>query len=150
MQNLNKFFKKTDLNNDFILQGQVRKILIITGCSGAGKTSVMRGLEDIGFYCVDNLPIPLLSTFFHLAFKVQTDFLKVALGIDSRGQKFLNDFILEVEVLRKQEVEGLQLKVIFLCAGDNALLRRFQETRQTWEPPSRIQSLFVLGEGLCG
>ena len=109
---------------------QKKEVLIVTGLSGAGKTSLMRSLEDFGYYCVDNLPLPLFSKFFNLAFQTNANMVKVALGIDSRGHKFLNDFIWEVEALRKQESENLQLKVIFLCADDNALLRRFQETRR--------------------
>jgi len=141
MLDLNKPFKKTYSNNSLILQKQVRKILIITGCSGAGKTSVMRGLEDIGFYCVDNLPIPLLSTFFHLAFKAQTGFLKIALGIDVRGQQFLSGFILEIGKLKQPKGENLQLKVIFLNACDETLIKRFQETRRKHPLISRGVSL---------
>jgi len=141
MQDLNESFEKIKFSNDLVAKKQSRKILIITGCSGAGKTSVMRGLEDIGFYCVDNFPLPLLSTFYHLAFQVQTNLPKVALGIDARGQQFLSDFILEVDKLRQQKEDDLQFKIIFLNACDGTLVKRFQETRRKHPLASRGVSL---------
>ena len=108
---------------------QTRQILIVTGLSGAGKTSVMRSLEDLGFYCVDNLPVPLLSIFLNLTFHTQTNLLKVALGIDARSEQFLNEFINEIEKLKTQ-APLFHLKIIFLNASNQTLLKRFQETRR--------------------
>lgn len=105
-----------------------RVVLIVTGLSGAGKTSVMRMLEDIGFYCVDNLPIPLLSTFLKLAYS-HPNFCKVALGIDARGEQFLSDFITEIQSITKNDV-ACELKIIFLNAREQTILKRFQETRR--------------------
>ncbi len=105
-----------------------QQILIVTGLSGAGKTSVMRGLEDLGFYCVDNLPIPLINTFLDLACKANTGPIKVALGIDARGERFLPNFINEIEKLKR--MLGESLKIIFLNANTQTLLKRFQETRR--------------------
>lgn len=130
MEVLKKNTDKNRIDNLVLQLEQNRTILIVTGSSGAGKTSVMRGLEDLGFYCVDNLPVPLLSTFFHLSFKVQSNLFKVALGIDARGKQFLSDFILEVDKLRLQKDENVQFKIIFLNASDEILVRRFQETRR--------------------
>ncbi len=130
MEATEKNYSKNKIDNSSLPLELSRTILIVTGCSGAGKTSVMRGLEDLGFYCVDNLPVPLLSTFFHLAFKLQSNLHKVALGIDARGQQFLSDFILEVDKLRQQKDESVQFKIIFLNASDTTLVRRFQETRR--------------------
>ena len=125
-----KTFFNDKTNNPSLSLELSRTILIVTGCSGAGKTSVMRGLEDLGFYCVDNLPVPLLSTFFHLAFNLQSNLHKVALGIDARGQQFLSDFILEVDKLRQRKDENVKFKIIFLNASETTLVRRFQETRR--------------------
>ena len=74
-----------------------RQVLLVTGLSGAGKNIVMRALEDLGFYCVDNLPVPLISHFFKFAFQAQTDLLKVALSVDSRTERFHERFLQEVE-----------------------------------------------------
>ena len=107
-----------------------KQVLIITGLSGAGKTSFMRALEDFGFYCVDNLPFPLLSTFLSLMFQAQVSVFKIALGIDARGHKFLNNFIFEMEKIKGQSTDDIDFKVIFLSANEDTLLRRFQETRR--------------------
>ncbi|MFH1643780.1 MAG: RNase adapter RapZ [bacterium] len=110
---------------------QIKTVLIVTGCSGGGKTSVMRVLEDLGFYCVDNLPVPLFSNFFHLAFEAQSNLTKIALGIDARGGKqFLSNFILEVDNLRRKKETNVDFKIIFLNASDSTLVKRFQETRR--------------------
>jgi len=119
----------TSLNNNLSIKNG-KQVLIVTGVSGAGKTILVRSLEDFGFYCVDNLPLPLLSSFLHLAFHTQTDLLKVALVIDARGEKFLSDFICEVEKEKVKKGDDVNLKIIFLNAGDQTLLRRFQETRR--------------------
>ena len=104
-------------------------IIVVTGLSGAGKTSFMRSLEDINFYCVDNLPVPLLSTFLDLTFKAQTNLHKIALGIDVRGEQFLKDFVHEVNRLKKIE-QTSNIKIIFLNANEETLLKRYQETRR--------------------
>lgn len=106
-----------------------KQIVIISGISGAGKASVMRALEDQGFYCVDNLPIPLLTTFLTLAFQTQSNLLKVALGIDARGEQFFHDFVSEIKKLKQGPLKT-QIKVIFLNASNATLLKRFQETRR--------------------
>lgn len=105
-------------------------VLIVTGLSGAGKTSVMRTLEDAGFYCVDNLPVPLIFTFLNLIVQTQPNTPKVALGIDARGQHYLEHFIAEVTAL-KQTGTFQQIKIIFLKANTNTLIKRFQETRRS-------------------
>lgn len=102
--------------------------LIITGLSGAGKTSVMRALEDLGFFCIDNLPLPLLASFLDIAFKADTNLSRVALGIDARGEQFLTDFTHTIKQLRHHEAKNL--KVIFFNASEKTLLKRFQETRR--------------------
>lgn len=116
-----------DCTQNTSTEKQTRQVIIVTGLSGAGKSGVIRGLEDLGFYCVDNLPVPMLSVFLNLAFQTQT--LKVALGIDARGEQFFTDFITEVQKLKKEL--GTNLKIIFLTASPETLIKRFQETRRT-------------------
>ncbi len=112
-----------------IPRNQKRHVLIVTGLSGAGKTSVMRALEDIGFYCVDNLPVPLLKTLLNLAFQAPLELVRVALGIDARDEQFLNTLLGEVEQLRQEkQIDGF--KIVFLHASENTLVKRFQETRR--------------------
>jgi len=102
-----------------------RKIFIITGMSGAGKSQALKAFEDLGFYCVDNLPIALIPAFAGLIHKRR--YLKnVALGIDIREGRFFKDFIHSLDNLRKL---GLDYKVVFLDASDEALAQRFSETR---------------------
>ncbi len=102
-----------------------REILIITGLSGSGKSSVLRSLEDLGFYCVDNLPVPLLSPFVNFVFKGPSPMFKVALGIDARGGEFLSQFMTEINKLKSV------VKIVFLTAQDSTILKRFQETRRS-------------------
>jgi RNase adapter protein RapZ len=104
-------------------------VLIITGVSGAGKTSVIRSLEDIGFYCVDNLPLPLLDSFLKLIIQTNIKFFKVALVIDIRGHGFLKTF--EESILRLKMIGNFKdIKVIFVNAKTSTLIKRFQETRR--------------------
>jgi UPF0042 nucleotide-binding protein len=110
-------------------KNQDKHSVIVTGLSGAGKTSVMRALEDLGFYCVDNLPIPLLNTFLHLVVRTQGNPLKVALGLDARGEQFSHDLASEINKLQQGSFKHL-VKIMFLNASSNTLLKRFQETRR--------------------
>ena len=101
------------------------KIFIITGMSGAGKSQALKSFEDLGFYCVDNLPISLIPSF--AALIGARRYLKnVALGIDIREGRFLKDFIRTMDNIGKL---GLEYKVIFLDASDEVLMQRFSETR---------------------
>lgn len=105
-------------------------VLIVTGLSGAGKTSVMRSLEDANFYCVDNLPVPLIFTLLNLIIQTKPNTVKVALGIDARGgEQYLQNFLVEVSNL-KQSSSFSQLKIVFLNASEETLIKRFQETRR--------------------
>lgn len=117
-------------NNKAFKNKLIRQIFVVTGMSGSGKSSVLRALEDLGFYCVDNLPIPLLSTFIDFVFKTPTNLLKVALGIDARGGDLSCDFLAEIEKLKKYCCDRSEIKVIFLSAEEATLIKRFQETRR--------------------
>ncbi|HMU38019.1 MAG TPA: RNase adapter RapZ [Pseudomonadota bacterium] len=100
-------------------------ILVVTGVSGGGKTTALRALEDVGYYCVDNLPLPLLSRFVQLV--ETTGHKKIALVMDAREGEFLASFRQEMRELREK---GHALEVLFLDAPDDVLLRRFSETRR--------------------
>lgn len=101
------------------------RIFIITGMSGAGKSQALKSFEDLGFYCIDNLPITLLPQFAGLI--GDRRYLKnVALGIDIREGRFFKDFIRTLDNLGKL---GLDYKIIFLDAADAVLMQRFSETR---------------------
>lgn len=102
------------------------QIVIVTGLSGAGKSTALRALEDIEFYCVDNLPVPLVAQLVeHLAHEGDRD--KLALAIDSRQRRNLGAW---QAALTKLRGAGHRLEVMFLDASDEVLLRRFSETRR--------------------
>ena len=102
------------------------QIVIVTGLSGAGKSTALRALEDIEFYCVDNLPMPLAAQMVeHLAQEGDRD--KLAIAIDSRQRRSLGGWSTALARLRGA---GHRLEVMFLDASDEVLLRRYSETRR--------------------
>ena len=101
--------------------------LIITGMSGAGKTQVIRALEDVGYFCVDNFPPALIDKFAELIDESQGQIYRVALVIDIRGGLFFDDLFAALERL---EDRGFVYRILFLEASDEALVRRFKETRR--------------------
>lgn len=103
------------------------QVIIVTGYSGAGKSSVLRTLEDSGFLCVDNLPIALLGQFFDLMTHTTMGKKRVALGIDIRGGDRMESV---VEALLHMKVQFPTLKILFLRASATVLMKRFQETRR--------------------
>ncbi len=102
-------------------------VLIITGLSGSGKSTVLRALEDVGYFCVDNLPLSLLPPFLHMQTGSDRDDRKIALVMDVRTQGFLQNY---AQVFRRLERQGFQLHLIFLEAAEEALIRRFSQTRR--------------------
>ncbi len=99
--------------------------LIITGMSGAGKTQVIRTLEDLNFFCIDNLPAALIPKFAELC--RQTSEQNVALVVDIRGGRFFDKLL---KVLNEMEAGGQKYELIFLDASDSTLVRRYKETRR--------------------
>lgn len=100
--------------------------LIITGMSGAGKSQVVRTLEDLKFFCIDNLPATLIPKFAELC--RQTDEENVALVVDVRGGKFFEQL---QDVLTEMRASGQKYELLFLDAADDSLVRRFKETRRS-------------------
>ncbi len=103
------------------------RAVVVTGLSGSGKSTALHVLEDLGFYCIDNLPVALLPRFIELWESSQEEVRRVALGIDARAGRFLHDFPHVFDELR---TAGVQLEVFYLEASDDVLQRRFSETRR--------------------
>jgi UPF0042 nucleotide-binding protein len=104
------------------------RFIVLTGLSGSGKTQAIRALEDLGYFCVDNLPTTLIPTLAKLSLRSGTDFEKVAIVVDVREGGFLSSF---PKVLRRlRTMPRLKPILIFLEASRDALVRRFSETRR--------------------
>ena len=104
------------------------KLVIVTGMSGAGKTVALKMLEDLGFYCVDNLPIPLMKPFAELAMQKSSAHGQVALGIDIRSGEDLPRL---AQVLESWKEQALPYEILFLDCRDEILVKRYKETRRT-------------------
>lgn len=102
-----------------------RHIKIITGLSGAGKTVVLRTLEDLGYYCIDNIPTDVILNA-GLSLK-KSGIRRIALGVDIREKDYLGDF---QDVNRKLRESTYGIEIVFLDAGEDVLIRRFKETRR--------------------
>ena len=103
------------------------RAVVVTGLSGSGKSTALKVLEDLGYYCIDNLPVALLPKFVELWQSSREDVSRVALGIDVRERRFLHDFPHVFDELR---AAGAEPEVIYLDASDDVLVRRFSETRR--------------------
>ncbi|HJB28498.1 MAG TPA: RNase adapter RapZ [Candidatus Blautia faecavium] len=105
------------------------RFVIVTGLSGAGKTTALKMLEDAHYFCVDNLPIPLLEKFAALMSGVDKgEAQNVALGIDARSGSSLDELEL---LLDKMKSQGYDFKILFLDAEDRVLVKRYKETRRS-------------------
>lgn len=103
------------------------RLIIITGLSGAGKTQALKYFEDVGFFCIDNMPTFLIPKFLQLYLHRGRELKDVALGIDIREGEFLEDV---EEVFLDLSERGIGYKILFLECSDEVLLRRFSETRR--------------------
>lgn len=104
------------------------RFVILTGISGAGKSTALKMMEDMGYYCVDNLPIPLVENIFEMADSASAELQKVAVGIDARNGTDLGEM---KEVLRKMQEQGRNCEILFLDADDPVLVKRYKETRRS-------------------
>lgn len=113
------------------------RFIIVTGLSGAGKTEATRSLEDMGYFCVDNLPPKLIPKFAEACVQSQGKINKVALVIDIRGGVFFDDLFESLNYLKKQE---FKYEILFLDASDEVLVKRFKESRRSHPlaPGSRV------------
>jgi RNase adapter protein RapZ len=106
----------------------VTRFMVVTGLSGSGKTHAIHALEDLGYFCVDNLPTQLIPTFAELCTRGEAHLERVAIVVDVRERGFLTQF---PPVFRKlRSLPGVDARLIFLEANRSALVRRFSETRR--------------------
>lgn len=103
------------------------EIIIVTGLSGAGKSSAMQALEDIGYYCIDNIPPVFIENLTELAGKKEFFPQKVALGIDVRGGVVFDELWAMIDLLK---LKNIKFKLLFLDAADETLITRYKETRR--------------------
>ena len=103
------------------------RFVVVTGMSGGGKSTAMKMLEDMGFYCVDNLPVVLIDKFTELVATPNTELEKVALGLDVRSDQ---DFAQAEKVLDELRENGYVFEILFMDASDKILLKRYKETRR--------------------
>jgi UPF0042 nucleotide-binding protein len=104
-----------------------RQLVILTGLSGSGKSTVLKTFEDLGFYCVDNLPVELIPTFSELYVGGESEITRAALLVDAREGRHLSQLPDAVRQLRR---EGVPAELVFIESSEESLLRRFSETRR--------------------
>lgn len=104
------------------------RFVIVTGMSGAGKSSVLKMLEDAGYFCVDNLPVPLISKFAEIIVRKDSSMEKVALGIDIRSGEGLESID---EVLKGLTAAQIHYEILYMECNDAVLVKRYKETRRT-------------------
>ena len=115
------------------------KMVIVTGMSGAGKSSVLRLFEDMGYYCMDNIPPRLINNFLDLTRSASKPMTRVALGVDIRGGAFFEDLQSTVESLKKEK--DMEVTTLFLTASDETLVRRYKELRRP-HPMDKAGNIF--------
>ena len=103
------------------------EFVVITGLSGAGKSQAIKVLEDIGFYCMDNLPPALLPDFAELCYQSKRNIDKIAVVADIRGGKFFDDLFKSLDALHSH---GFEYRILFFEAMDDVLIKRFKELRR--------------------
>lgn len=109
------------------MKSERAQIVFVSGLSGSGKSTAMAALEDLSFYCVDNLPAQLIDQFLHLCKQATPPVEKIALAVDTREAQFLAEVPDVVERLR---ASGAQIEVVFLDCANDVLVKRYRETRR--------------------
>jgi len=103
------------------------EVVIVSGLSGSGKSTAIHVLEDLGYYCIDNLPLVLIQRFLELCEASLESINRVALGVDLRERQFFGEYPRVLDEVRRA---GYALQIVFLDASDEVLVRRFSETRR--------------------
>lgn len=103
------------------------RFVVVTGMSGGGKSTALKMLEDVGFYCVDNLPVSLVEKFAELVSMPGSEVGKVALGLDVRSDQSFED---ATKILEKLKNLGTKLEILFMDADEGVLIKRYKETRR--------------------
>lgn len=103
------------------------QVLFLTGMSGAGKSTALKMLEDMGFFCIDNLPVTLIDKFLELTDQEGNQYQRVAIGVDIRSGRRLGEF---QTILEKMKKGTHQPRILFLDASDEVLVKRYKETRR--------------------
>ena len=103
------------------------RFVIVTGMSGAGKLTAQKMLEDLGYYCVDNLPIPLISKFVELILEPNREITKVVLGIDVRADQSFDEVQSALDELKKK---NFPYEILFMDSSDETLQKRYKESRR--------------------
>ena len=116
---------------------RILNIIIITGLSGSGKSTAINALEDLGYFCVDNMPVMLLPKFLELHEASASEVQKLALGMDLREKHFVEHY---QDVFDRLREAGYFLEILFLEAADDVLLKRYSQTRRQ-HPVSKGSSL---------
>ena len=113
------------------------RIIIVTGMSGGGKTQACRFLEDLGYFCVDNLPPVFIPKFVELCTHASTHVNRIVLVVDTRSREFFDNL---VQVLEDMDKSNLYYEMLFMDASDDAIIRRYKETRRRhpMAPSARI------------
>ena len=104
-----------------------KQLVILTGMSGAGKSTALRALEDLEFFCVDNLPPMLLPQLVHMLYDSSPHITKIAICVDIRGGEM---FLTILNALKQLEAENIAYEILFLEANDDILIRRYKESRR--------------------
>ena len=103
------------------------RFVVVTGMSGGGKSTVLKMLEDAGFFCVDNLPVSLVEKFVELISMPNSEVSKVALGLDVRSDQSFED---ATRILEQLKAKGYSFEILFMEADENTLIKRYKETRR--------------------
>jgi UPF0042 nucleotide-binding protein len=131
MKNSNRDLRRPDVNP--------LPFLIVTGLSGAGKSTALAALEDVGFFCIDNMPVVLLPEFLELSPPEAEEAKGIAFGMDLREKGFLSSYD---RVLSSVRGQGFQVEIVFLEADERTLVQRFSATRRQ-HPLARGQGLLA-------